>query len=156
MDEKKDLSKVDLKAQAIEVRSGIVSCVAQLDAAQDSISQAEADKREARAEYNSALDTGDKMGMDSALAKIAAAAEVLKMPAAGIEGIRSRINEFQARQQELIGEARRRKAALKTKIAELTKQLPGAEGVIGDMSVLAMEIGKLDEKLRDLSRNKKT
>ena len=154
MDEK-NLSEVDLKAQAIEVRSGIVSCVAQLDAAQDSISRAEADKREARAAYNKALDAGDKMGMDSALAKIAAAAEVLKVPVVGKEGIRSRIGEFQARQRELIGEARRRKAALEAEITDLTKQLPVAEGAIGGMSALAMEIGKLDEKLGDLFRNKK-
>ena len=146
----KDLSEVDLNAAAGEIRGELASCMAQLDTAKDSVNQAEADRREARAEYSAALENGNKHTMDQALRKIAAAADILHSPPAGVEGILARIEEFQGRQQELIAEARRRKAGIEVKVSELTKQLPVAEGVVGGMSALAMEIGKLVEKIKKL------
>ena len=150
MDEKKDLTGVNLNAEADEIRGEIASYTVQLDTAQDSVRQAEADRREARAAYNEALDAGDTAAMDRAISKLAAAAEIIQSPPAGIEGILPRVEEFHSRQQRLIGEARRRKAKLEAEIAELTKQLPGAEGVTSSMSALAVQIGRLAEKIKDL------
>ena len=155
MEATKVLKDIDLIAQAGEIREEIVGYVTQIDTAEGSKNQAAVDKREGLTAYNLALADGNKSAMDANISKIAAATETLQSSPAGVEGIQSRIEEFQSRQKELITEARRRKTVLADKVSELTKQLPGAEGVIGNMQALAMEIGKLSDKLRDLDGREK-
>ena len=140
--EKNRMEDVDLNALTSELHSVIRISQARKDTPRQVKNQAAADKEMAQVEYEKALFNGDEAAMGMANAKKAKATKILQQPVV-VEGLDSEIIAFESSRQELIGEARRRKAEVENTIDEGRRELPVLQGNIARLQGLCVEIGKL-------------